>query len=231
MSIGSPFNDEGIMSSFCLVERLPKFAQPFRRLLKRLSVSDSGVAAIEFAFIAPIMFFMFVGTVELSQAITVDRRVMVVASTTADLVAREDKLKKTQIDVYMQVINVLLAPYDPASLKVTILSVGAKTPTALDPTPTAPNQICWKYDHQTTTTYAPGNNYVPPNGIIDPGGSAIIAEVSYTYTPLIFSFFIKSAFPLNEKFYLKPRTANFIQYADDNLNYINRDSNGSCKWS
>jgi Flp pilus assembly protein TadG len=219
------------MSSFCIVERLQSCVRPIQRLLNKLSVNDSGVAAIEFAFIAPLMFFMLVGTVELSQAITVDRRVMVVASTTADLVAREDKLKKSQIDVYMKVIEVLLAPYDTTSLKVTILSVGAKAPTPSDPTPTASNQICWKYDHHTTSTYAAGNPYTPPAGIIDPGGSGIIAEVSYTYTPLIFSYFIKSAFPLNEKFYLKPRTSNFIQYAEDNATYINRDSTGSCKWS
>ena len=38
--------------------------------------------------IVPIMGVMFIGAVELSQAITVDRRVTQVASSTADLVAR-----------------------------------------------------------------------------------------------------------------------------------------------
>ena len=48
------------------------------------------MAAIEFALIVPIMAVMFIGAVELSQAITVDRRVTQVASSTADLVARAD---------------------------------------------------------------------------------------------------------------------------------------------
>ena len=43
-----------------------------------------GVAAIEFAMIVPIMSAMFIGAVEVSQAITVDRRVTQVASSTAD---------------------------------------------------------------------------------------------------------------------------------------------------
>ena len=60
----------------------------FRRLARRWTASDEGVAAVEFGLIVPIMAVMFIGAVELSQAITVDRRVTQVASSTADLVAR-----------------------------------------------------------------------------------------------------------------------------------------------
>ena len=45
------------------------------QLVSRYRADSSGVAAIEFAFVVPIMFVMFVGAVELSQAVTVDRRV------------------------------------------------------------------------------------------------------------------------------------------------------------
>lgn len=222
------------MSSLRVIERLQSCVQPVRKLANRLQGDNSGVAAIEFALIAPIMFFMLVGTVELSQAITVDRRVTVVASTTSDLVAREDKIKADQIKTYMDVVGVLLAPYDASSLRVTILAVGAKSkalPT--DPEPTDPKKICWKYDHPTTSPSAFNVNdaYTLPAGIVDAGGSVIVADVSYTYTPLIFSYFIKSAFPLKEKFYLKPRVSNFIPYDKNNTGaYQNRDAAGSCQW-
>ena len=45
--------------------------------------------------IVPIMSAMFIGAVEVSQAITVDRRVTQVASSTADLVARAEKKFRT----------------------------------------------------------------------------------------------------------------------------------------
>jgi Flp pilus assembly protein TadG len=223
-----------IMPNFRVAERLKHCRQSVEKLARRIRGDDSGVAAIEFAFIAPIMFFMFVGTVELSQAITVDRRVMVVASTTADLVAREDKIKKSQIDTYMQVIEVLLAPYDPAPLRITVLAVGAKAkalPT--DPEPTDPKKICWKYDHPATNPggHNIGDSYSVPTGFVDAGSSIIVAEVAYTYTPMIFSYFIQAAFPLAEKFYLKPRTSNFIPYDATNTGvYLQRDAVGSCKW-
>lgn len=44
-----------------------------QRLLQRLAGNAQGAAAVEFAMIAPLMFMMFVGSVEFSQAITVDR--------------------------------------------------------------------------------------------------------------------------------------------------------------
>jgi len=49
-------------------------------LLRRWKADDAGLAALEFAFIAPMMGVMFIGAVELSQAIIVDRRVTQIAS-------------------------------------------------------------------------------------------------------------------------------------------------------
>ena len=49
-----------------------------------------GVAAVEFAIIVPIMAALFIGAVEMSQAVTANRRVTQVGSSTGDLVARAD---------------------------------------------------------------------------------------------------------------------------------------------
>jgi Flp pilus assembly protein TadG len=213
---------------------MTKLANQFQRFCQRLRLDTSGVAAIEFAFIAPIMFIMLVGTVEMSQAITVDRRVTLVASTTADLVAREKALLKTDIDTIFQIVNVLFKPYETAPLKITILEVGAKVD---DETNT---KVCWSYGFDgsasptslSTTTYTTGVKYDLPVkvgatvGLVEKGGSVIVAEVSYNYAPLIFSYFIKNNFPLNEVFYLKPRISSSIDFEG-----IKRDTPGtSCYW-
>src|SRR5207244_1629235 len=73
------------------------------RLGCRWRASTEGVAAVEFALIVPIMAIMFIGAVELSQAITVDRRVTQVASSTADLVARaETQISQAEITDIMK---------------------------------------------------------------------------------------------------------------------------------
>ena len=86
----------------------------------RLRRDIGGAAAIEFAFIVPLMVVMFIGTVELSQAITVDRRVNQVASSTGDLVARTNALTTSEMSAIMGVIEQLLNPYDSTPLKLTV---------------------------------------------------------------------------------------------------------------
>jgi Flp pilus assembly protein TadG len=199
----------------------------FKRYCRRLWLDTSGIAAIEFAFIAPLMFMMLVGTVEVSQAITVDRRVTLVASTTADLVAREKAVKTADIDTIFQVVSVLFAPYETTSLAIRILEIGARVD---DETNT---QVCWSYSFPNgantgitnATPYALPAKVGTTVGLVEKGGSVIVAEVSYQYQPLIFSYFIKSAFPLRETFYLKPRISSSIDF-----NGLKRDQPGSCVW-
>ena len=75
----------------------------------------AGMAAIEFALIVPIMGVMFIGAVELSQAITVDRRVTQIASSTADLVARAEtsRSRRPTIADIMRAGSYIMAPYTP----------------------------------------------------------------------------------------------------------------------
>ena len=205
------------MPNLPMPARVERCFRPIKNLVRRLIGDKSGVAAIEFAFIAPIMFMMLVGTVELSQLITVDRRVTVVASTTADLVAREQSINAAGVGVIMDIIGVLFEPYETPPLKVELIVVGALE-TALTNTKT-----CWSYPHQLGSTAPKVRNtaYPLPAGILsassppNPGivATVVVAEVSYTYMPLIFSSFVQGAFPLSDKFYLKPRLGN-IRYTD-----------------
>ena len=67
------------------------------------------------------MVMLLLGSIEISQAVTVDRRVTQVSTTTGDLVARADKdIASTEITDIMKVGAWLMKPYDETSLKVTI---------------------------------------------------------------------------------------------------------------
>ncbi len=179
-----------------------------RALLGYLQRDERGIAAIEFAMIVPIMFFLFVGSVEFSQAITVDRRVTQIASSTADLVAREKTITTAQLDNIMTIAKVLMRPYDTTKMKITLVSVGAKAGN------NSITKVCWAYNFQGGThTYAKGDVYsLPTKDIIDAGGSVMVAEVEYDYTPLIFNYFITTSTKLTDKFFLKPRVSSMIQY-------------------
>lgn len=180
-----------------------------RHLLQKATANAQGVAALEFAMIAPIMMMLFIGSVEFSQAITVDRRVTHSASAMADLVARapSEGLSVTQVDRDMSIIGQLMAPYDVGALTVEVVSIKAK---AVPGNPAAVNYVVdWSRDNKGGTPYA-RNSPAPfgmPQGLLVAGDDTIVGHAFYNYTPLIFRYFIKEAFTLDEKFYLKPRNS------------------------
>lgn len=199
----------------------------FHRLARRWIGSDEGVAAVEFGLIVPIMAVMFIGAVELSQAITADRRVTQIANATADLVARfspvtgaPNGISQTEIADIMRVGGYIMAPYDSNPLKIVLRSVSSSPTSA---TNTKQAWIC--------TYTAAGNSlscactdtvFAIPANLVSTLDSVIMAEVTYNYKPLVFDYFMKSmgngggpagTHLMKETAYLKPRsqTVNLLQ--------------------
>ncbi len=182
------------------------------RLMRRCSASQEGVAAIEFAMIAPILTFMFIGSVELSQAITVDRRVTQVASSTADLVARaEQQISQSEITDIMKVGGYILKPYSEAPLQIVMRNV---TSSPTDATVAKQSWSCtYKGTGQTQTCACSSTSYTLPSNLVGTNDSVVISEVTYAYKPLIFDYFMKKStggsgsgtYTLSETAYLKPR--------------------------
>ncbi len=193
----------------------------------RFSRCSKGIAAVEFAFVVPIMLCMFIGVVELSQAITVDRRVSHVASSTADLVARQRNVTSSILNDYMTIIDNLVAPYSDTPLKLTIASVYNTTAA-----PTVP-KTCWVYHrggnsaNGADTAITAGANYTGlPSNLLDAAGgtSVIVVKASYLYQPVLFfgaanskvggaqisSFVGTAGINMTETFYLKPRLQSFV---------------------
>ena len=197
------------MSIRALAARIRTFARRYRG-------DKRGVAAVEFAFIVPIMFLMFIGAVELSQAITVDRRVTQVASSAADLVARkETSISLTEIGDILKIGGYIMSPYSQTPLKVVMRNVSSSSKSAtltkqswqctytgigVDPTP-----VCTCMNE----------TYALPANLVSTNDSVVVAEVTYTYSPLIFDYFLQRAlassstgqgtYTLTETIYMKPR--------------------------
>lgn len=178
---------------------------------KRLRRDDRGMAAVEFGLIVPVMFLLFVGSVEFSQALTVDRRVTQSASATADLIARApaEGLSPSEVDGHLKIIDQLIEPYELSRLTVKVHSVKA-----VNVNGTVKFMIDWWRDNKgagtTDSNHSQGEYPDMPAGLLAAGESVIIAEATYNYAPLIFKYFITSAFDLKEKFYLKPRNSSCI---------------------
>jgi Flp pilus assembly protein TadG len=207
-----------------------QFGTCIASLARRCRAEDGGVAAVEFAFIVPIMAIMFIGAVELSQAITVDRRVTQIASSTADLVARfspnpgqPNGIPQSEIADISKVGGYIMAPYDKNPLQIVLRSVQSS------PTSATATKQAWICTYSglgntlscscTDTTYS-----LPPN-LVTTLDSVVVSETTYNYKPLVFDYFMKSigtgggpsgTHLLKEKIYLKPRSQNVNLLKTDN---------------
>ncbi len=77
-------------------------------LTKRVLKNKDGVAAIEFAFVAPVMIALYLGLAEVSLLISADRNVSHAASVTGDLATQEENLSTTDVeDIFNATLAVL----------------------------------------------------------------------------------------------------------------------------
>jgi Flp pilus assembly protein TadG len=157
-----------------------------------------GVSAIEFALLAPVVILMYVGTVEIGNLITVERRVETVASTAADLTAQVKQVSNADLTDIVAAASNILAPYNTAPLKVVLSSVVADQNNN--------GKVAWSYA-SSGSGRAVGTSYGLPPGTTEPNSSVIVAEATYAYTPVLDlkKFFSPGALNLQRTFYTRPR--------------------------
>lgn len=93
------------------------------RTARRLLTDRRGVAAIEFAFIAPVLLSLYFVTMEVSQAIEVSKKVGRVGSTVADLVTQQQAITRTEADAIMQIGSAVLQPYGRSQPVITVTAI------------------------------------------------------------------------------------------------------------
>jgi len=172
---------------------------------------DDGVAAIEFALIVPMVAIMFVGAVELSQALTVDRRVTQAANATADLVARaETQITQSDITDIMRASSFIMAPYTRNQLQIVVRELQSSPTSA---TIVKESWICtYNGTGQTLVCSCSNTARTVPGNLVGTNDAVVRAEVTYGYQPLVFDYFMKrnwgstgTSYNLSETIYQKPR--------------------------
>jgi TadE-like protein len=163
----------------------------FSRYLKE----TSGLAAVEFSFILPIMLALLVGLVELYDIIDARRRVTSIASTVGDLTARAKVLDDEDIGNIFTAARAILDPLDSSDIKIRLTSVTVN----LDDT----RVVGWSDGYQEMA-YTVGDPYVLPDDIGQPGGSIIVSQVELEHQSFLGIMF-KTPFDFTDTFYAKPR--------------------------
>jgi Flp pilus assembly protein TadG len=171
-----------------------------RQLLQNGGVwrDKRGVSALEFALLAPMVMLMYVGTAEIGNLLTVERRVETVASTAADLTAQVKQVSNADLADIVAASTSILTPYETTPLKVVLSSVVADQNNN--------GKVAWSYS-SSGSGRAVGSSYVLPTGTTAANSSVIVAEVTYAFTPLLDlkKVFSPGAFNLQRTYYERPR--------------------------
>lgn len=171
------------------------------RFLKRFFGNARGVAAVEFAFIAPVMVTMLTGLIELSYLMMAERRVSGAAHSTADLLAQETDVTSTDLNDIFSAAALIMAPFSTGSLTIGVSSV------RFDDTTGAPSQD-WSSSYNAG---AVSNPTTLATGMGEAGTSVIIVTASYTYTPIMVAI-LSGNFTLSETAVVRPRYLDYVGY-------------------
>ena len=191
----------------------------FTRLIHRLKRNEEGVAALEFALIAPIMITLYMGSVELHHALSADRRVTDLAGATADLVAQSSDISG-KMDNIFDAASIYLKPYGVENLRITVTSICHDKDDK--------GRVDWSsnYENGGVNTYSHMDEIPLPlddsdNPVLTiKGTSLIFAEVQYEYTSPLGKYV--NATTLSDHYYLRPRLK-------ETPSVINTDAGGSAE--
>jgi Flp pilus assembly protein TadG len=154
-----------------------------------------GLSAVEFALILPIMITMYIGAVEFSHALTVDRRVTSVASAAADLTAQAEQVTSASMQDIFTASTSIMTPYSTAPISIVVTSVvaDANNDTTVD----------WSCAYNGSP-HSKGSGFSLPAGLTQPFSSVIVAEVTYNFMPTV-GRYMTGGINMKDEFYLRPR--------------------------
>jgi Flp pilus assembly protein TadG len=146
-------------------------------LAARFSRERSGLAAVEFALILPIMVLLFFGMLEASDLFTVNRRLANAANSLVDLAAHEPTLTHAQLDDMIVGVTRILEPTDTSTVVMRVISIRKGSDINAQPT------VHWSRDEDGAEPYPQDSTYtgLDDNLSLNADSALLVVEVEYTY--------------------------------------------------
>jgi len=170
------------------------------RLARRFAGDLRGVSAVEFALVLPLMITLYLGGVEVSQAITASRKATLVSRTVTDLASQVASISNASMNDILNASSAIISPFAPADLKVTVSCV------TIDANGKA--TIAWS-DTLNGTARAVGSGVTLPSALNVANTSLIWSEVQYDYKPTI-GYVITGTLSLKDQMYMRPRLSDTV---------------------
>jgi len=169
--------------------------------------NKDGIAAIEFAFVAPLMIFMYFGMSEIATAISVDRQISHSANVAGDLTTQSETVSSVEMSEIMTATMLVMGIPESKrnSVKIEIASFSRDT-----------NDDIVEMGKATLNAPFPTafNADALDNRILSSNSGIVVARVIYNYEPLKLRY-TSANIDLTETFMLKPRKSANVSIIND----------------
>jgi Flp pilus assembly protein TadG len=139
-----------------------------------------GVAALEFALIAPTILLLYLGSIEVTMELDVNKDLGRATSMVADLVTQQQTITRADITNIMAIASATMLPYQRDSPQIKI--------TSIDVPVSGPAKVVWSRQTKNgveSTPYAAGSTVSINANLLIPGTTMIRVETNIAYVPLI----------------------------------------------
>ena len=150
--------------------------------LRRFARANKGVAALEFAIIAPLLMVpLLLGSVDLIDVMGANKRAQNAAASLADVVARDTEVSNAEMSGIWAGLNILLYPNDLGTMEMRITSVSIESASTA--------RVIWSEGHGGMSGRQAGTTVSLDSRMMNVGTSIIMVESVYKYdAPLGFLF-------------------------------------------
>lgn len=168
------------------------------RLASRFAADCTAVAAVEFAFVAPILILLWLGGVEVTQALAVERRISALAGSVGDLVSRSKIVTEAEVENIFDIVPGALYPFHsgPAAVVLTAIDIDAE----------GKAKVAWSRGRGDKAPYAAGRDITDrvDASLRAPNTQLLLPEVYYAYRPAV-GYVITGPLMLEERLFFVPR--------------------------
>ena len=168
--------------------------------LSSLRRDQRGVSAVEFAMLLPLMVTLYLGAVEISQGVSIHRKVTLTARTVADLASQVSTISNSDMTNLLNAASSVVSPFPVGQLKVTVSAV------SIDNNNQA--KITWSCTLNGTKRGV-GSSVSLPSALNVANSQLIWSEVSYNYVPTI-GYVITGTLNLQDHIYMRPRLSDAV---------------------
>jgi Flp pilus assembly protein TadG len=148
-----------------------------KRLARTIRRNNDGVGAVEFALIAPVLIILYIGSLEVSVAMSVNKKLARAASTVADLITQENSVNKTYLESMVNVGQSVMTPFRSDGLKVKVTGISVDS--------AGQATASWSWQDDNSRPYAVGSVQSLPTDLAIPNTFLVRTELEFDHQLLL----------------------------------------------